>query len=424
MNKKFLGQVVGTIFIAALAVTAVVSMTPTDAEGQSGTGAPNAEASTKAELVEVTQPERRTLTRTLTMPATLLADEQVELLAKTSGYVAEINVDIGSRVKKGDVLAVIDVPEMMDELRQGQAVLEAKKSKVIQAGAMLETAQAEVRRFAAEHDLKKLTTGRKVKLRAQNAIPEQELDEANSELDVAAALEKIAEAKVASGRADLKVAESEVLMAEATVARIKTLMAYARISAPFDGVIIERFVDHGDFVRSAAQGNVGPLLTVAKTDRIRLSLEIPEPDAPFVTIGTPVDITVKTLGEHPFSASISRTALALKASTRTMRAEVDLDNAEGRFAPGMYAKVAITLETKESALLIPSKAIRVRGRELSVLVSKGAVAQKVTIVLGYDDGIWAEVLSGLEGDEWIILKATSAVTPGTAVKTVPVKQGA
>ena len=424
MEKNVTIQILGTIAIAALAVTAIVSMTPADAEGQGSAGETKGKASEKAELVVVAQPTRRTLTRTLSMPATLMADEQVELLAKTSGYVAEINVDIGSLVKKGDVLAVIDVPEMMDELRQAQAVLEAKKSKVIQAGAMLQTAQAEVRRFTAEHDLKKLTTGRKVKLRAQQAIPEQELDEANSELDVAAAMEKIAEAKVASGRADSKVAESEVRMAQATVARINTLMAYARITAPFDGVIIERFVDHGDFVRSATEGNVGPLLTVAKIDRIRLSLEIPEPDAPFVKVGTPVDVTVKALGEHPFPAPIARTAVALKASTRTMRAEVDLDNAEGRFAPGMYALVVIKLETTENALLIPSKAIRVRGKALSVMVSQGAVARKVSIVLGYDDGIWAEVLSGLDGDEWIILSATSAVTPGTAVKNVQVKEDA
>ncbi len=137
MNKKVLGQVFGTIVIGALTVTAVVSMAPANAEGQSSAGEPKSEASKRAELVEVAQPTRRTLTRTLAMPATLLADEQVELLAKASGYVAEINVDIGSRVKKGDVLAVIDVPEMKDELRQGEAVLAAKKSKVIQAGAML-----------------------------------------------------------------------------------------------------------------------------------------------------------------------------------------------------------------------------------------------------------------------------------------------
>ena len=424
MNRKVIATVCGTVVVALLTLVFLVTvMKGGQAQAQSADEA-NGQASQNPITVQVTTPSVRALTRTLRLPATLTADEDVELVANASGYISRITVDIGSRVGNGDVLVEIDIPEMLDELHQAEAVLEAKRSKVIQADAMLETAQAEVRRFAAEHDLKKLTTGRKVKLRAQNAIPEQELDEANSELDVAAALEKIAEAKVASGRADVKVADAEVLMAAATVARIKTLMGYASITAPFDGVITERFVDHGDFVRSAAQGSASPLLAIAKTDRIRLSLEIPEPDAPFVKVGTPVDIIVKSLGEHPFPARIARTAVALKVSTRTMRAEADLDNAEGRFAPGMYAQVVIKLETKESALLVPSKAIRVRGRELSVLVSNSAVAEEVPIVLGYDDGIWAEVLSGLDGDEWIILSATSAVIPGTPVKPVPVKQDA
>ena len=424
MNKKFLGQVFGTIFISALAVIAVVSMASADADGQSSTGESKGAAGTKAELVEVTQPERRTLTRPLTMPATLMADEQVDMLAKTSGYVTEVVVDIGSRVKKGDVLAIIDVPEMMDELRQAQAVQAAKNAKVTQAEALRETAKAEVQRSAAEYALHKITHDRKVALRKQNVIPEQELDEAKNQLAVAEASQKIARAKVASGQADVAVAKAEVLMAVATVARIKTLMEYATIRAPFDGVITERFIDPGDFVRSAAGGAAEPLLWIAKTDRIRLSLEIPEMDSTSVKVGTPVEILVKALGTNPFPGTITRTAVALRASTRTMRAEVDLDNADGLFAPGMYAQVTIKLEIKENALMIPSKAIRIRGRETFVLVARGEIAQKVPVSLGYDDGIWAEVLSGIADDEWIITAATGAVTPGTPVKLVPVKQDA
>ncbi len=424
MNKRVLGQVFGTIFISALVVTAVVSMVPANIEGQSGTDESKNAASKKAELVEVTQPARRTLTRALTMPATLLADEQVDMLAKTSGYVAEVVVDIGSRVKKGDVLATIDVPEMGDELRQAEAIQAAKNAKVTQAEALRETAKAEVQRYAAEYALHKITHDRKVELRKQNVIPEQELDEAKNQLAVAEAFQRIARARVNSGEADVAVAKAEVMMALATVARIKTLMKYATIRAPFDGVITERFIDPGDFVRSATEGAAEPLLFIAKTDRIRLSLEIPEMDSLSVKVGTPVDVVVKALGEHPFPGTITRTAVGLRASTRTMRAEVDLDNADGLLAPGMYAQVTIKLEIKESALMIPSKAIRVRGREMYVLVARAQLAQKVPVDLGYDDGIWAEILSGLKDDEWIITAATGAVTPGTPVKPVPVKQDA
>lgn len=424
MNKRVLGQVFGTIFISALVVVVVVSMTPADADGQSGADESKAVANTKVEPVGVTKPTRRSLTRALTMPATLLADEQVNMLAKTSGYVAEVVVDIGSRVKKGDVLATIDVPEMMDELRQAEAIQAAKDAKVTQAEALRETAKAEVQRFAAEYALQKITHDRKVQLHMQKVIPEQELDESKNEIAVAEAFQKIAAAKVNSSEADVVVAKAEVLMAGATVARIKTLMKYATIRAPFDGVITERFIDPGDFVRSATEGAAEPLLLIAKMDRIRLSLEIPEIDSSSVKIGTPVDVVVKALGEHPFPGVITRTAVGLRASTRTMRAEVDLDNADGLLAPGMYAQVTIKLEIKESALMIPSKAIRVRGRETYVLVARGQNAEKVPVDLGYDDGIWAEVLSGLGDDEWIIIAATGAVLPGTPVKPVPVKQDA
>ncbi|MCH8912559.1 MAG: efflux RND transporter periplasmic adaptor subunit [Planctomycetes bacterium] len=422
MEKNVIIKILGTMFISALAVTAVVSMAPAEADGQSG--GEGSKGGAKTELVEVTQPERRTLTRALTMPATLLADEQVDMLAKTSGYVAKVMVDIGSRVKKGDVLAIIDVPEMKDELRQAEAIQAAKEAKVTQAEALRVTAKAEVQRFAAEYALRKITHDRKVELHKQNVIPEQELDEAKNEIAVAEAFQKIARAKVNSREADVAVAKAEVMMAVATVARIKTLMEYATIRAPFDGVITERFIDPGDFVRSATEGAVEPLLWIAKTDRIRLSLEIPEMDSASVKVGTPVDVVVKALGEHSFPGTITRTAVGLRASTRTMRAEVDLDNADGLFAPGMYAQVTIKLEIKENALMIPSKAIRVRGRETYVLVARGEIAQKVPVSLGYDDGIWAEVLSGIADDEWIITAATGAVTPGTPVKLVPVKQDA
>ena len=422
MNRKTIATVCGTVVVALVTLVFLVTVMKGERQAQAQSADEAKSAAAEPLSVEVTRPTRRPLTRTLHMPATLRADEQVDMLAKTNGYVVDVTVDIGSRVKKGDVLATIDVPEMRDELRQAEAIQAAREAKVTQAEALRETAKAEVQRFAAEYALQKITHDRKVELRKQNVIPEQELDESKNEIAVAEAFQKIARAKVNSSEADVAVAEAEVMMAVATVARIKTLMEYATIRAPFDGVITERFIDPGDFVRSATGGAVKALLWIAKTDRIRLSLEIPEMDSSSVKVGTPVDVVVKALGEHPFPGIITRTAVGLRASTRTMRAEVDLDNAAGLFAPGMYAQVTIKLETKESALLIPSKAIHVRGRELSVLVSKGAVARKVPIVMGYDDGIWAEILSGLADDEWIIIAATGAVTPGTPVKPVPVKQ--
>ncbi|MFQ5413008.1 MAG: efflux RND transporter periplasmic adaptor subunit [Phycisphaerae bacterium] len=382
--------------------------------------------------VQVVKPVRRAVVRELAMPATLMADEQVDLFAKTSGYVADIDVDIGDHVSKGDVLVGLSVPEMADELHQAEAVVGAKRARVralqakaTQAQRMVETARAQVRRYEAEHRLGTINLTRKQALRKGNAIPEQALDEATSAHAITEAKLQIAQAGVAGAEAelqaveaDVEVAESEVTVALASVARLKTLMAYASIRAPFDGVIAIRSVDHGAFVRSATEGTATALLRVVKTDRIRIALDIPEMDAVYVRVGTKVDIDVKALAAPPFSATVSRTARALNPATRTMRAEIDIDNPDGRFAPGMYAQVVVNLESKASAMMIPSKAIRASGDEMVVLVSVDGVVKSKPVRVGHDDGIWAEIVSGLDGGELIITSTGGAIAPGTAVSPV------
>ncbi|MCH7631911.1 MAG: efflux RND transporter periplasmic adaptor subunit [Planctomycetes bacterium] len=386
--------------------------------------------------VVVVKAEQRPLTRVLRMPATLQAGESADLYAKTSGYVSTIVVDIGSRVKKGDALATIDVPEMLDELHQAQAVREAKranvgavKAKVAQADSMIATAQAQLQRAAAERELWILTVNRKKELLDAQAIPDQAFDEARTRLAMAEAEVQTAKAGVASAKAhkraveaDVAVAQSQVAVEEARVARLNTLLKYATIRAPFDGVITDRHVDPGAFVRSAAEGAGRSLLTIANVSYIRLVLEIPEVDTPFVRVGTDVTIDVKALNDDPFTATITRSAVALKANTRTMRVEVDLDNRSGRLAPGMYARVEVKLESKAQAMLIPSKAIRVRGKKISVLVAQNGIARAKPVTIGYDDGIWAEIVTGLNGDEEIIISASGAIAPGAPVHAVAVDE--
>lgn len=426
MNRKWKSLIgISVVVAAALAavwnITAgsVGKVTPTS----QGAAAPSA-SSEPAVRVEVASPERRTLTRTVRMPATLDAFEEAELYAKTSGYVASVLVDIGSPVKSGQVLLTIDVPEMADELAQAEAERQAMEALVARNQAKLETARAEVNRFQAEYDMRKLTRDRKKELCEQHAIPQQELDEAEAELAVAVAKAQIARAAVAGGEADLRAAQAAVSMTAAKVARIRTLMEYATLRAPLDGVITERFVHPGAFVRSAADGATTPLLSIARTDKLRLALEIPESDASFVRVGTGVEITLRAIRSQAMQAEITRVAGALRPQTRTLPVEVDLINNDGDLAPGMYAQVTVLLETKARALLIPSKSIRVRGTDLSVLVANDRVARAVPVTIGYDDGIWAEVLSGLKGDELIITSATSVVAPGAPVVPVGGQAGA
>jgi len=370
----------------------------------------------------------------LTMPATLLPGVKADLYSKVSGYSLEVAVDIGDSVRKGDELLTIDVPEMHDELRQAEAVLAAKESKAValqakvaQAESMIATAQANLKQAQAQYNLQALTRDRKASLWKQKAISDQDHDEAQSHFAIAEAMRDIARARVANAEAelqameaDVQVGRSEVAVEQAKLARLKTLMGYATIRAPFDGIITARMVDPGAFVRSAADGSTSPLLTVAHVAYLRLMLEVPESDASFVHKGTNVTISVKSIGGTPFDAIITRTAASLKPNTGTMRVEIDLQNKAGRLAPGMYARVTVILERKPQTLVVPSKAIRVRDRDLSVLVARDGIVRKQPVRIGYDDGIWAEVLEGLSGDEQVIISATSAVAPGAPVKAVAV----
>ena len=297
---------------------------------------------------------------TFTLPAILAADNTADLYAKTSGYVNKLNVDIGSRVRKGDVLLTIDVPEMHDELRQHEALLgvklatvEALKAKVVQAQLAIQASQADQKRVEAELALSQITYDRKAELFLGKAIPAQELDDVKSQLQVSKARLLTAQAAVASAEgaklaaeADEKAAQADAALAEAEVARLKTLIAYETITAAFDGVITRRQVDVGWFVRSAAQGTTEWLLTLAKVDVVRVVIYIPEAQAAFVHIGTPVEVQIQSLDGPPFQATVSRTAVAIGAETRTMRAEVDLQNADGRLSPGMYAKVVFRMDRR------------------------------------------------------------------------------
>ena len=412
--------------LALVVILTLMTVWTSPALGQGKSGSAKVRA-------EVVTPERRDITRSLRLPGTLTPDEQVDLFAKASGYVSKIELDIGDTVSKGDALVTIRIPEMQDELRQMEAVLEAKLAKVraleakaSQAQRMVEIAEAQVRRQVAEHDLSTLTLKRRQELHQGNAIPESALDEARSAAAVSQAQLRIAEAQVAGAQAerqsvdaDVMVARADVMVARASTAQLRTLMQYATVRAPFDGVITVRSVDHGTFVRSAAEGMTTPLLRIAKMDRIRVVIEVPESDVAYVRVGTRAHIDVKALNAGGFDAAVSRIARALKPETRTMRVEIDVDNSGGRYLPGMYAFVVLELETKAQAMMIPSKAIRLEDKKTVVYVAEGGVTKSMPIEIGYDDGIWAEITSGLEGDEQIITSTSGSILPGVPIAVIP-----
>jgi len=435
MNRTTIVVAVMLLVIVAGAV-AIIAV----ASGSSGPQVHAAESASATgglvNFVGVAAPAPGAFSRRLDVPASLEPYESADLYAKVSGYVSVVKVDIGSVVGVGDPLIEIAVPEMAEALTMAQAMVVAEEARVdafkaeaVAARLGLDSARARLQRARAEADLHRITLRRTQELFDAQAIPEQALDEARSRAAIADVSVLIDEANVAAvegeivgAAANVRVAQAEAAVDRAKVAELRTLMEYAVITAPFDGIITRRFVDTGAFVRSAADGTTTPLLSIASAGHLRLTMNIPETSVSAVGVGTEIEVTIPAVGCAPIQASISRTAYALDPHTRTMRVEVDMDDLDGLLQPGMYAKVAILINATQGVLTVPSAAIRVRGDNIYVLVVTDGVAVEAPVTIGYDDGIRAQIVEGLRGDEHVIVTATSAVAPGVRVDPVPVNR--
>lgn len=315
--------------------------------------------------VRVVQPERRDLARVSGQPATAEAMHEADLGSKVSGHVSELNVDIGSRVSAGQVLARIAVPELIQARNAAEARVVTMRS-------------------AYE---------RSTELAQRNSITQRALTEAKGRLDVAIAEKAEAEAE----------------------------MAYATIQAPFDGVVTARAIDPGDMVfqASSPKGSGQPLLRVAKLDVIRVKTYVPERDSRWVDVGDPAVVAFDALPGTTFAGKVARLSGVLDPSTRTMLVEVDLPNADGRIRPGFYGRTQITLERREQTLALPSAAVRDDGGNAYVyVVAPGDTARKTPVTLGLQDAGWVEIESGLTGGERVIAGAVAGLNDGSAVRLV------
>jgi HlyD family secretion protein len=384
--------------------------------------------------------------RTSTQIGTVHPYKQAELFAKISGYLKELHVDYGDHVKQGQLLAEIDDPEIVKEAEKAAADVNQAKAAVTQAEAFIESSKAdreaaafgveqaefEVNRYISmrSYHEKKLT--RYKELVKNNAVPQQIADEEEESYESAKASEMgsrkavltakaqllAAAARVKKSEADLVEAKAMVQVAEAKRDKADVLVGYTRITSPYDGVITKRTFFPGAFIRSAAEGGVESLLTVARTDKVRVVTQIPDRDVPFADVGDPAEITLDALGAEVFHGKVSRFADAEDPTSRTMHTEIDLDNAKDRFKPGMYgiAKVILDKDTKSATL--PAKCLvgESRGNKADLYVIKDGKAKKTQVTIGADDGIRVEILSGLDPSDEVIL-STGSVSDGAPVRS-------
>lgn len=272
---------------------------------------------------------------TVLVPATIQAFFVTDLYAKSSGYVSQINSDIGDRVRSGQTLAVIANPEL-------QAQSDKSQADVQRAAAAIEVAKRQVTGMQADLALQEVTLRRQKELFAGKAATAQTLDEAQARHAVSAANLAIAKARVVGAEADLKIAKAEA-------DRVQALLQYDRILAPFDGVVTQRLVNPGDLVQAAISTRTTPLFTIQQIDTVRVLADVPEASVAGIRPGLATDVTLYGAVGTTIHGSVTRIATALDPATRTMRVEIDLPNPDGRLRPGMYAKVTLKLEPQPAA---------------------------------------------------------------------------
>lgn len=364
---------------------------------------PIAAASDTRPRVEVVYPRRVTVAQRLQSNATLEAFEEADLFARVSGYLSEVRVDIGDHVKEGQILAVIDVPEMEQELAEAVAQLDSRRWS-------LETARRQVDHNKADLALQEVTFKRQERLNKTRVTSDQALDEIRAKAEIARADLRLAEA-------NRDLAAAQVDLATATVEKTKALLAYSKIVAPFDGIVAQRLVNRGDLVQAPTASRTTPLFKVQRIDTIRVFCDIPETEVPRIRAGD--HAIVKPLGFNgaQFTGTIARFAFSLNPETRNMRAEIDLPNPGERLYPGMYAEVSLEMDRRPNVLTVPASAVGADGNGTFVYTVKDGRIERLPVQTGLSDNGRVEVAEGLSEEATVVMTAKGAPPAGTAVQS-------
>jgi len=356
------------------------------------------------QVAPVTTVERAQLENTFRVAGEFIPFQEVELHAKVAGYVRRINVDIGDRVKAGQVLAILDVPELMAQVqgadagvRQSQELISRAKSNALRAQASYEAVHSQADR------LQQASSAR------PGLIAQQEIDDA-------LAKDRAAAAQVDAAKAALSATQQQLGVSQADRQHYSSMADYSRIIAPFSGVVTRRYADTGTLIQ-AGTSNAGsaPVVRLAEVDVLRLRLPVPESLAPYVRVGNPASVYVDALA-RTFTGKVTRSAGALDSSTRTMQVEIDVSNRDAQLAPGMYAQVALNVAHSGESLTAPVQAVDQSGAQPFVLVVDSAnKIQKKKVHIGISTADRVELLSGVEEGDRIISVNLSTYQPGEVV---------
>ena len=400
--------------------------------------------------VHVTNPSAGALQRVTTQPGSIEAFEAVRLFAKVPGFLKSQKVDIGDQVKKGDVLAIVDVPELealrrraasgvkqtQSRVATGQARIKSAKADLVASKAEVTQTEAAAKSASAWVRFRALQLKRMDALFASRSIEEKLVDEAKERYEASIETERSANeaittsnakvdassAKVEQAIAELGEAQADVEVAQAELEKAEVQVAFSRVVAPFDGVIAKRNFFEGDYIRSANDGGNLPVLTVQRTDLMRVVVKVPDRDVPMTKAGKEALIRIDAIPGRQLTAKVSRIARHEDPQTRLMHVEIDLPNPDGEICDGMYGEVTIVLDHGKEGLSIPSTSVvRKTGGDGSGFVVRDGKARQVPVKLGADNGIRIGVLGGLTASDPVIDHPPSSLADGRAVTVLTAK---
>ena len=412
--------------------------------------------------VATSKPVRKTITQKSIQPGKIEAYSTTPIHAKIGGYVDLVKVDIGDRVTgpmrdaegritaPGQTLAVLTAPEVEEELHQKQAMVEQAAAEVLQAEAAVRVAEsmlvsakagveehvagqqratAQYERWKSEFDrMKTLSDAKTVtpKLMEEAELQFKSADasrsETNARVKSAEAALHQASVSIEKAQADVQAVKSHLRVAEADRDRVSALRDYLQITAPFDGIITERWIDPGHLVQPSRSAADAPLFVLVQADTMRLFMNVPESDAGLVENGRPAKITFSAQGNHAFDGTVARTGWALQSGTRALRCEIDVPNPDGNLRPGMYAQVELTVAERVDVLAVPKTAIVAKdGQSFCVTVKSDGTILRKPVQTGIRSATDVEVTSGLDGSEEILTANAAAFSDGQQVEKAAAK---
>jgi RND family efflux transporter MFP subunit len=358
----------------------------------------------QAPVAPVTVVRRARLENVFQVAGEFIPYQQVELHAKVAGYIRHINVDIGDKVKAGQVLATLDIPELLAQVQGADASVRQSQEQINRARSDVVRAQANYEAYhSAAGRLEQASKAR------PGLIAQQELDDA-------LAKDRAAAAQVDAAKAALSATRQQLGVSQADRQHYSSLAEYSRIIAPFNGTVTWRYADAGTLIQ-AGTSNAGsaPVVKVAEVETLRLRLPVPESLAPYIRVGNPASVYVDAIAKT-FKGMVARSAGALDPLTRTMQVEIDLPNRTGELAPGMYAQVTLHVAHSGESVAAPLQAVeQTAAQPFVLLVDSANKIEKRNVRVGISTAKLVELLSGVKEGDRIIAVNLSTYQPGELV---------